>query len=69
MADAMCRLAAGGGFGIRENYSDDEEILLNTKRPIIINGIDDLLGRADPGEPGAATVPAADCPRPPAGQA
>ena len=47
MADAMCSLATGGGFGIRENYSDDEEILLNAKRPIIINGIDDLLGRAD----------------------
>ena len=47
MADAMCRLATGGGFGTRELYSDDEETLLDAKRPIIINGIDDLLGKAD----------------------
>src|SRR5205085_6289398 len=47
LSDALCRLATGGGFATRELYSDDEEILFNAMRPIIINGIEELATRSD----------------------
>lgn len=47
LSDALCRLATGGGFGTRQLYSDDEERLFEFARPVVINGIDDMLSRAD----------------------
>lgn len=47
MSDALCRMAAGGGFVTRENYSDDAEIIFDAQRPLILNGIADLASRAD----------------------
>jgi hypothetical protein len=47
LADALCRLAVGGGFGTRELWTDTDEALFEAARPLILNGIDDLLGRAD----------------------
>ena len=47
ISDALCRLATGGGFATRELYTDDEEVLFEGTRPLILNGIDDLLSRAD----------------------
>jgi hypothetical protein len=44
LSDALCRLSTGGGFGTRQLYTDDEEILFDAKRPIILNGIDDIAG-------------------------
>ncbi len=52
MADALCRLATGGGIGKREHYENGEEYAIKAKRPIILNGINiptsrpDLLDRA-----------------------
>ncbi len=46
-SDALCRLSTGGGFGTRKLYSDDEETILEAKRPIVINGIGDLASRSD----------------------
>lgn len=40
-ADALCRIATGGGFGKRANYTDDEEVTFKVKRPIVLNGIGD----------------------------
>ena len=45
--DALCRLATGGGFATRQLYTDDEEIIFSAKRPIILNGIDDIATRGD----------------------
>lgn len=47
MSDALCRLSTGGAFATRRLYSDDEETLFNATRPVILNGIPDLLGQPD----------------------
>jgi hypothetical protein len=47
VSDALCRLATGGGFATRQLYTDDEEIVFSAKRPIILNGIDDIATRGD----------------------
>lgn len=47
LADALCVLATGGGFGTRELYTDAEEKLFDATRPILINGIEDLATRSD----------------------
>jgi hypothetical protein len=47
LSDSLCRLATGGGFATRELYSDEDEILFDSKRPIMFNGIEDLANRPD----------------------
>jgi hypothetical protein len=47
MSDALCRLSTGGGLSTRELYTNDEEMIFDSTRPITINGIDDLTARAD----------------------
>jgi hypothetical protein len=47
MADALCRVATGAGFGKRTLYSDLGETIISVARPILLNGIPSLLGRAD----------------------
>ncbi|MEN8834114.1 hypothetical protein [Pacificibacter sp.] len=47
MADALCRLATGGGFATRKLHSDADEVLFDATRPVILNGIPDLAERAD----------------------
>jgi hypothetical protein len=46
-SDALCRLASGGSFAVRQLYSDDEEVLFQAARPILLNGIEDVIGRPD----------------------
>lgn len=45
--DALCRLSTGGGFSCRQLYTNDDEAIFNTMRPIIINGIDQVAQRHD----------------------
>lgn len=47
LSDALCRLATGGGFATRRLYTDDEEVIFQACRPILINGIEELGNRAD----------------------
>lgn len=47
LSDGLCVLSTGGAFTTRTLFSDDEETVLEAARPVIINGIDDLLARAD----------------------
>lgn len=47
MADALCRLATGGGFSTRKLHSDADEVHFDATRPCILNGIPDLVERAD----------------------
>jgi hypothetical protein len=47
ISDALCRLATGGGLSKRQLYTDDEEILLDAQRPVVINGIADVVSRSD----------------------
>ena len=44
MADALCRLATGAGFGKRTLYSDLGETIVSVSRPILLNGIPSSLG-------------------------
>lgn len=47
LSDALCRLSTGGGFATRELYQDTDEILIDARRPVIVNGIDELAERDD----------------------
>jgi hypothetical protein len=47
LSDALCRLSTGGTFFTRRLYSNDEEEIFNATRPVIMNGIPDLLGQPD----------------------
>jgi hypothetical protein len=47
MSDAFCRLATGASFGLRQLYTDADEVLFQAARPILFNGIEDVIGRSD----------------------
>jgi hypothetical protein len=47
LSDALCRLSTGGGFAVRSLYTNDEECLFRAKRPVILNGIDQVATRGD----------------------
>lgn len=47
ISDTLCRLATGGGFAVRQLYSDQEEVLFDATRPVILNGIEDIVTRPD----------------------
>ena len=47
LADALCRLATGQGFGTRELYTDDEETIFEACRPQVVNGIGEISARSD----------------------
>lgn len=47
LSDDLCRLSTGGGISTRTLYTDGDETVLRAKRPVIINGIGDIVGRAD----------------------
>jgi hypothetical protein len=47
LSDALCRLATGGGYATRALYTDDEEKIIDEKRPVLLNGIDVVGGRGD----------------------
>jgi hypothetical protein len=50
LSDALCRLATGGSFAVRQLYTDDEEVLFEASRPILLNGIEDVISRPDLGD-------------------
>lgn len=47
LSDALCRLSTGGGYAIRELYSNDEETIFNATRPLLLTGIDQIAARHD----------------------
>ena len=47
LSDALCRLATGGGFAIRQLFTDQDEVLFDAQRPVILNGIEDIVARPD----------------------
>ncbi len=46
-SDSLCRIATGGAFTKRKNYSDYDETILIAKNPLIITGIGDIATRGD----------------------
>jgi hypothetical protein len=47
LSDALCRLSTGGGFSTRTLYTDQDEIVLDACRPVVLTGIADLATRGD----------------------
>ena len=47
LSDALCRLSTGGGFATRELYTDNEEVIFDAMRPLILTGIEELATRSD----------------------
>jgi hypothetical protein len=43
-------LASGSSFAVRQLYTDDEEVLFEAARPILLNGIEDVISRPDLGD-------------------
>jgi hypothetical protein len=47
LSDALCRLASGGSLAVRQLYTDDAEVLFEAARPMLLNGIEDVIARPD----------------------
>jgi hypothetical protein len=47
ISDTLCRLANGGGFAMRQLYTDHDEVLFGFARPVILNGIEEIVTRPD----------------------
>lgn len=47
LSDALCHMSTGGGFATRELYSDRNESIFDAQRPIIIDGIEELVDCPD----------------------
>jgi hypothetical protein len=47
LSDALCRISTGGGFAVRELYSDQDETILDVQRPVALNGIEEVVTRPD----------------------
>lgn len=46
-SDALCRLSTGGGMSTRELYTNEDEIVFDAQRPVILTGIANLCERDD----------------------
>lgn len=47
LSNALCRLSTGGGFATRELHSDEGEIIFDAQRPIVLNGIAEVVSKSD----------------------
>jgi hypothetical protein len=47
LSDTLCRLSTGGGFKTRLLYADDQEKVFDGMRPLIVDGIEKFVERAD----------------------
>ena len=47
LSDAFCRLSTGGGFATRELYTNKEEAIFDSKRPVVLTSIEAIATRGD----------------------
>lgn len=47
LSDTLCRLSTGAGFAVRQLYTDQDEALFEAARPVVLNGIEDIVTRPD----------------------
>jgi hypothetical protein len=47
LSDALCRIATGGGFAKRTLHTDLDETMIDVQRPVLLNGIGDVVARPD----------------------
>src|SRR3989454_6587328 len=50
LSDALSRLTSGASFAGPQLYTDDEEGLFEAARPILLNGIEEVISRPDLGD-------------------
>jgi hypothetical protein len=50
ISDTLCRIATGAAFSARALYTNQDEILFRVTRPMILNGIEDMITRPDLGD-------------------
>src|SRR5262249_56517564 len=58
ISDTLCRLATGGGFAVRQLYTDQDEGLFDASPPVILNGLRDILTRPHLADPALFLTPA-----------
>jgi hypothetical protein len=46
-SDAIAQISSGGGMTKRKLYSDTDEVAITTRQPMMLNGITDVVDRAD----------------------
>jgi len=47
LSDGLARIATGVAHATRQLYADEDEVLLQAEKPIALNGITDIVDRAD----------------------
>jgi hypothetical protein len=47
LSDTLCRLTSGSAFSTRRLFTDQDEMLFAAARPVILNGIEDIITRPD----------------------
>jgi len=47
ISDALCRLSTGGGLSVRQLYTDSDEVIFDVTRPVILNGIGNIVMKED----------------------
>lgn len=47
LSDSLCKISTGGSFSKRALYTNDDEYIFSFRRPLILNGIDELAKRQD----------------------
>ena len=47
LQDVLCNLATGGNFGTRELYTNMGEVMVDIRRPVVMNGISGLVSAQD----------------------
>src|SRR5262249_7624631 len=45
LSDTLCRLATGGGYAVRQLWTDQDETLFNATQPVMLNGIEQIVTR------------------------
>jgi hypothetical protein len=45
LSDTLCRLTSGDAFSTRRLFTDHDEILFTVARPVILNGIENVITR------------------------
>jgi hypothetical protein len=47
LSDSLCRISTGGGLSTRKLHSDSDEVIFDSSRPVILNGITEIITRDD----------------------
>jgi Toprim domain len=47
LSNSLCAIATGGGFATRSLHTDQDEMLFDAMRPVIINGVENFITKHD----------------------